>query len=81
MSKKLIARDNDMKTVVELYQSLPLDQCEQLYHMQKDNFGYHTKKAVLAIIGAKFIYKENYRPGANRKDRQNQNNQAETANG
>lgn len=50
------------KTVVELYQSLPVEQCVELYLMQHDNMKPWQRRSVLSIIGAKTVYKDKYRP-------------------
>lgn len=50
------------KTVVELYQSLPVEQCVELYLMQYDNMNNWQRRSVLSIIGAKTVYKDKYRP-------------------
>jgi hypothetical protein len=53
--------------LVSLYQSLPEDQCIQLYGMQKDNMGQKTRAAILSLIGSKRIYGENYVPNKGKK--------------
>lgn len=53
--------------LVSLYQSLPADQCLQLYVMQKDNMGQKTRAAILSVVGSKRIYGENYVPNKGRK--------------
>ena len=53
--------------LVALYQSLPPDQCVQLYGMQKDNMGQKTRAAILSLIGSKRIYGEDYVPNKGRK--------------
>lgn len=50
------------KPVIELYQSLPVEQCVELYLMQYDNMKPWQRRSVLSIIGAKTVYKEKYRP-------------------
>ncbi len=50
------------KPVIELYQSLPVEQCVELYLMQYDNMKLWQRRSVLSIIGAKTVYKEKYRP-------------------
>lgn len=50
------------KPVVELYQSLPVEQCVELYLMQHDNMKPWQRRSVLSIIGAKTVYKDKYRP-------------------
>ena len=53
--------------LVALYQSLPPDQCVQLYGMQKDNMGQKTRAAILSLIGSKRIYGEDYVPNKGKK--------------
>ena len=50
------------KPVVELYQSLTIEQCVELYLRQYDNLEYWQKRTILSIIGAKTVYKDEYRP-------------------
>ena len=50
------------KPVVELYQSLTIEQCVELYLKQHDNLDYWQKRVVLSIIGAKTVYKDEYMP-------------------
>lgn len=50
------------KPVVELYQSLPIEQCVELYLMQYDNMNNWQRRTVLSIIGAKTVYKDGYKP-------------------
>ena len=50
------------KLVVELYQSLTIEQCVELYLRQYDNLEYWQKRTILSIIGAKTVYKDEYRP-------------------
>lgn len=50
------------KPVIELYQSLPIEQCVELYLKQYDNLDYCQKRTILSIIGAKTVYKDEYRP-------------------
>ena len=50
------------KPVVELYQSLPVEQCVELYLMQHDNMKPWQRRSVLSIIGAKTVYKDGYKP-------------------
>lgn len=50
------------KPVVELYQSLTIEQCIELYLRQYDNLNAWQRRSVLSIIGAKTVYKEKYRP-------------------
>lgn len=52
----------EFKPVIELYQSLPVEQCVELYLMQHDNMKPWQRRSVLSIIGAKTVYKEKYRP-------------------
>ncbi len=52
----------EFKPVIELYQSLPVEQCVELYLMQYDNMKPWQRRSVLSIIGAKTVYKEKYRP-------------------
>lgn len=50
------------KPVVELYQSLTIEQCVELYLRQYNNLEYWQKRTILSIIGAKTVYKDEYRP-------------------
>ena len=50
------------KPVIELYQSLPVEQCVELYLMQHDNMKPWQRRSVLSIIGAKTVYKDGYKP-------------------
>ena len=63
MSKNKIKEMKEaFKPVVELYQSLTIEQCVELYLKQHDNLDYWQKRVVLSIIGAKTVYKDEYRP-------------------
>lgn len=48
------------KSLLELYDSLPVDQCIQLYHMQHDNVDYKTRYALRVMIATKYIYGDAY---------------------
>lgn len=50
------------KPVVELYQSLPVEQCVELYLMQHENMYTWQRRIILSIIGAKTVYKDGYKP-------------------
>ena len=52
----------EFKPVVELYQSLPVEQCVELYLMQYDNMKPWQRRIILSIIGAKTVYKDGYKP-------------------
>lgn len=52
----------EFKPVIELYQSLPIEQCVELYLRQYDNMNPWQRRTVLSIIGAKTVYKDEYRP-------------------
>lgn len=47
-------------TLLEFYDTLPLDQCIQLYKMQHDNVDRKTRYAIRAMIAAKYIYGNAY---------------------
>lgn len=48
------------KSLLELYDSLPVDQCIQLYRMQHDNVDYKTRYALRVMIATKYIYGDAY---------------------
>lgn len=50
------------KPVIELYQSLPVEQCVELYLMQHENMYTWQRRIILSIIGAKTVYKDGYKP-------------------
>lgn len=50
------------KPIIELYQSLTIEQCVELYLRQYDNLNPWQRRTVLSIIGAKTVYKDEYRP-------------------
>lgn len=52
----------EFKPVVELYQSLPVEQCIELYLMQHENMYTWQRRIILSIIGAKTVYKDGYKP-------------------
>ena len=52
----------EFKPVVELYQSLPVEQCVELYLMQHENMYTWQRRIILSIIGAKTVYKDGYKP-------------------
>ncbi len=52
----------EFKPVIELYQSLPIEQCVELYLMQYDNMNNWQRRIILSIIGAKTVYKDGYKP-------------------
>lgn len=49
--------------LVSLYQTLPIEQCVELYKKQHDNIPLVQRRAVLSVIGAKFVYGADYTPG------------------
>lgn len=53
--------------LVQLYQSLSTENCAELYKMQKANLDFCDRRIALAIIGAKFVYGDSYRPGVNKE--------------
>lgn len=55
------------KSILALYDSLPLEHCIELYKRQHDNLNRRTRFALRAMIGAKVVYGENYgKPPENR---------------
>ena len=52
----------EFKPVVELYQSLPVEQCVELYLMQHENMYTWQRRIILSIIGAKTVYKDGCKP-------------------
>lgn len=52
----------EFKPVIELYQSLPVEQCVELYLMQHENMYTWQRRIILSIIGAKTVYKDGYKP-------------------
>lgn len=52
----------EFKPVIELYQSLPVEQCVELYLMQHENMYTWQRRIILSIIGAKTVYKDVYKP-------------------
>ena len=52
----------EFKPVIELYQSLPIEQCVELYLMQHENMYTWQRRIILSIIGAKTVYKDGYKP-------------------
>lgn len=63
MSKNQIRNmKKEFQPVIELYQSLTIDQCVELYLRQYDNLNPWQRRTVLSIIGAKTVYKDEYRP-------------------
>lgn len=63
MSKNKIREMKEaFKPIIELYQSLTIEQCVELYLRQYDNLKPWERRSVLSIIGAKTVYKEEYRP-------------------
>lgn len=59
--------------IMELYRSLTIDQCVELYLQQHDNMVAWQKKIVLSIIGAKTVYKDEYVPSYYKKLHEDQN--------
>lgn len=62
------------KPVIELYQSLPIEQCVELYLMQYDNMNNWQRRTVLSIIGAKTVYKDGYKPNYKTRMKNEQKN-------
>ena len=62
------------KPVIELYQSLPIEQCVELYLMQYDNMNNWQRRTVLSIIGAKTVYKDKYMPNHKTRMKNEQKN-------
>lgn len=64
----MCARKKIPTEIVELYQSLPLGDCINLYRIQHANLNHQTRRVTQAIIGCKAIYGAEYKPnkgGAN----------------
>lgn len=59
--------------IIELYRSLTIDQCVELYLQQHDNMEQWQKKIVLSIIGAKTVYKDEYVPSYYKKLKEQEN--------
>lgn len=55
--------------IVELYQSLTIDQCKELYLRQKDNMSAKQRLLAKVIIGSKFVYGTNYIPNLKNKNK------------
>ncbi len=47
---------------ISLCQSLPIEQCIELYKKQHDNLTIKMRRIVLAVIGAKTVYGDTYTP-------------------
>lgn len=62
MNMNMNKMKEEFKPVIELYQSLPIEQCVELYLMQYDNMNNWQRRIVLSIIGAKTVYKDGYKP-------------------
>lgn len=71
--KKLKSIMDAFYPIIELYQSLTIDQCVELYLQQHDNMENWQKKIVLSIIGAKTVYKDEYMPNYYKKLQEDQN--------
>ena len=59
--------------IIELYRSLTIDQCVELYLQQHDNMEQWQKKIILSIIGAKTVYKDEYVPSYYKKLKEQEN--------
>ena len=49
-----------LASLMALYGELDIAQCRELYLKQHDNIPYWMRKVLLRVIGAKFVYGENY---------------------
>ena len=58
--------NNENTELYHLYQSLPLEQCTELYKKQRENLDSYSNNILLAIMGAKAVYGKDYVPGYNR---------------
>lgn len=57
----------DLKDVLPLYRELTLEQCAELYKMQRKSLTSSQKRCVLATIGARAVYGEDYQPGVHNR--------------
>jgi hypothetical protein len=63
--------------VIQLYQSLTLEQCIELYIQQHHNFTQWQKRSILSVIGAKTVYKDKYEPNWKEKHKDELKNREE----
>lgn len=56
----------EFNNIIALYQQLTIDQCKELFLRQRDSIPKNLKNKLYSLIGAKYVYGEDYVPNKNR---------------
>ena len=71
-SKNTFQLTDEENALVQLFQQLTIEQCVELFKKNYDNYRSGLKNKLYVVIGAKFVWGEDYKPNKNYIKSQNQ---------